>query len=135
MVANKQHEFLALPGKTRFNMDPPTSSPASYIRAAPAALVNTRVRPFIWEARGILQVITAVETSVYLLCILAILSFVKWSIVVSDPFIPGAILFSLSMFLFIGLTIPFPGAIIRYKAIPELILLAALLPAVRIRKN
>jgi hypothetical protein len=134
MVANKQHEFLSLPGKTRFNMKPLTSSPVSYFRAAPAAMVNTLMRPFIWEARGILQLITALETTIFLLCILAILFFVEWRVVTTDPWMSGGMLFSLSLFLFIGLTIPFPGAIIRYKAIPELIMLTSLLPGTRIKK-
>ena len=99
------------------------------------AMVNTLVRPFIWEANGFLQVITALETTIFLLSILCIVYFADWKAVVSDPWISGAILFSLSLFLFIGLTIPFPGAIIRYKAIPELLLLLGLLPATRIIKN
>jgi hypothetical protein len=135
MIANKQRDFIDLPGKTRFDIMPLTSSPASYIKAAPMAIVNTLARPFIWEARGFLQMVTALETTIFLLSILCIAYFVDWKTVGSDPWILGGILFSLSLFLFIGLTIPFPGAIIRYKAIPQLFLLLSLLPATRIRKN
>ena len=127
---------MQLPGKTRFAMEPLQPGLFHFLKAAPSAMVNTLVRPFIWEAQGPLQLITAMETSIYLVIIICLLFYVEWKKLAIDPWITGAILFSLSLFLFIGLTIPFPGAIIRYKAIPELLLLTNLLIlAKRIKRN
>jgi hypothetical protein len=136
LVADKQQDFMELPGKTRFEMTPLQPELSDFVRAAPSAMVNTLFRPFIWEARGMLQVITAIETSVYLVIIIGLLFLIQWKKLTSDNWVSGSLLFTLSLFLFIGLTIPFPGAIIRYKAIPELLLLINLLIlARRIKRN
>ena len=129
IVVNKQHDFMNLPGKTRFAMEPLTPDFPSFLKGIPAAVENTFFRPYVWEAKGMLQVVTALETAAYLLFIIFMMPFISWQAFNKDPWLAGALLFSLSIFIFIGLTIPFPGAIIRYKAIPELLLMVCLLIA------
>jgi hypothetical protein len=136
IVVNKQYEFSQLPGKTRYNIEPLKPELPSFIRAIPSAFRNSFLRPYLWEAKGTLQLLTAVETAAFLLYVFIILPFFQWNRVKTDPWLIGALFFSLSIFLFIGLTIPFPGAIIRYKVIPELLIVACLLASAgRIRNK
>jgi hypothetical protein len=126
IVIQKQEAFMALPGKTRFAMEPLSPHLWSFLKAIPSALVNVLVRPFPWEVHGVLQVITSAETIFFLLFIFLSLPFITYRKLFSDPWTCGIVFFCLSLFLFIGLTIPFPGAIIRYKAIPELLLMVGM---------
>jgi hypothetical protein len=136
LVAKKQEAFMALPGKTRFAMTPLTDDAGSFLKAIPSALANTLIRPVPWESKGLLQLVTSMETICYLGFILISLVFIDYRLVILNRWICGIIFFSLTLFIFIGLTIPFPGAIIRYKVIPELMLGCVMLVSYRqIKKN
>jgi hypothetical protein len=60
--------------------------------------------------------------------LLVLLAIIKKDIHVKQTLQKPLILFclaiSLTLYIFIGYVIPFPGAIVRYKAIPELLLLS-----------
>ncbi|WP_133055371.1 hypothetical protein [Niastella koreensis] len=125
VIADRQQSFLKLHG-TRFQLDSLKPSVTSFARVLPQALSHTFVRPTLWEAKGALQLMTAVEIIVcWLLVLLAI---IKRDIHVRQtlqkPFILFCLAISFTLYIFIGYVIPFPGAIVRYKAIPELLLLA-----------
>ncbi|AXY75172.1 hypothetical protein D3H65_14810 [Paraflavitalea soli] len=128
VVIERQQEFLALKGNTRFALTPLEPGPGSFIKVLPQAVSNTFLRPFLWEARGMLQVMAAVE--LLLFWGLAVLVLVRGkkgnSSEQSRSLIWVMLCFSLSLYLFIGYVTPFPGAIVRYKIIPELLLLALL---------
>ena len=125
VIVERQQSFLKLHG-TRFQLDSLEPSVTSFARILPQALSHTFVRPTIWEAKGALQLMTAVDIIVCWL--LALLAIIKRDIHVKQtlqkPFIMFCLAISLTLYIFIGYVIPFPGAIVRYKAIPELILLA-----------
>jgi hypothetical protein len=59
---------------------------------------------------------------------MVIISIIKkdiyWKDLLCKPLILFSLSFGITLYIFIGYTIPFPGAIVRYKAIPELLLLA-----------
>lgn len=125
VIAQRQQDFLALKG-TRFPLDTLQPTVVSFARVLPQALSHTFVRPFIWEAQGALQLMTAAAIMIFwlLLIICIIKKEIHWRILLYNPLILFSLGFGITLYIFIGYTIPFPGAIVRYKAIPELLLLA-----------
>lgn len=124
MIVQRQQEFMALQG-TRFPLDSLQPSIASFARVLPQAVSHTFIRPYIWEAKGLLQLMTAVEIIVcWLLVLLAIIKKeMYWKSYFQKPLFVFSLFFGIILYIFIGYIIPFPGAIVRYKAIPELLLL------------
>jgi hypothetical protein len=124
IIVNRQQAFMALQG-TRFPLDSLQPSVTGFARVLPQALSHTFVRPYIWEAKGALQLMTAVEIIVcWLLVITAIIKkVIHWKKMLTSPLLLFSMSFGITLYIFIGFTIPFPGAIVRYKAIPELLLL------------
>jgi hypothetical protein len=124
VIVNRQQAFMALQG-TRFPLDSLQPSVTGFARVLPQALSHTFVRPYIWEAKGALQLMTAVEIIVcWLLVITAIIKKeIHWKKTLTSPLLLFSMSFGITLYIFIGFTIPFPGAIVRYKAIPELLLL------------
>lgn len=124
VIVNRQQAYMALQG-TRFPLDSLQPSITGFARVLPQALSHTFVRPYIWEAKGALQLMTAVEIIVcWLLVITAMVKKeIHWKKTLTSPLLLFSLSFGITLYIFIGFTIPFPGAIVRYKAIPELLLL------------
>jgi hypothetical protein len=118
-VVKKQQEFMALKGNTVFNLNPLDSSIWSFLSTLPQAFLNTFFRPYPWEARGLLQIAASAEIVffwvVFLMSIKNILSTNR------EALCWFVFLFAVCAYLLIGFTVPFPGAIVRYKVIPELL--------------
>lgn len=125
VIVHRQQAFMQLQG-TRFPLDTLQPTIASFTRVLPQAVSHTFIRPYIWEAKGPLQLMTAAAIMVFwLLVLLAIIKKeIQWKNLLSKPLILFSLSFGITLYIFIGYTIPFPGAIVRYKAIPELLLLA-----------
>jgi hypothetical protein len=125
VIAQRQHDFMELKG-TRFQLDTLQPTLGSFMRVLPQALSHTFVRPYIWEAQGALQLMTSAAIIIFWLMV--IISIIKkdiyWKDLLCKPLILFSLSFGITLYIFIGYTIPFPGAIVRYKAIPELLLLA-----------
>lgn len=134
VVVKKQQRYLSLKGNTRFALDSLRPDVGSFVTTAPQAINNTVVRPVPWEAKGMLQLISSLE-NIFMLTLLVFFLFrkeQKWTKRWSDPALMSMLFFAISLYVFIGLTVPFPGAIVRYKTIPELILLTLLLVAIKL---
>lgn len=125
VIAHRQQAFMALQG-TRFPLDTLQPTLLSFTRVLPQALSHTFVRPYIWEAQGALQLMTAAAIIIFwgLAIICIIKKEIHWKAMLCKPLILFSLGFGITLYIFIGYTIPFPGAIVRYKAIPELLLLA-----------
>lgn len=124
MIAERQQEFMQLQG-TRFHLDTLQPTVAGFAQVLPQAAANTFLRPYVWEAKGPLQIMTALEVLCFWLLMLA--PFVRkdktWKDLPALPLAWCCLFFGISLYLFIGYTVPFPGAIVRYKALGELLLL------------
>ena len=99
---------------------------------------NTFLRPFPWEAKGALQLLAAAENIFILTLLIWLLLTIKNDYkILNRPFVWMLLFFSFSLYLFVGYTVPFPGAIIRYRIIPELLLLLLIFTHLphRIKKN
>jgi len=124
-VVQRQHDFLELHGNTRFRLTPLEPTAGSFIKVLPEAVCNVFVRPFVWEASGLLQIMAGGGVLFFwLLLVLAVWHRQAWwKALLRKPLILAMLFYGVALYIFIGYTVPFPGAIVRYKAIPELFLL------------
>lgn len=124
-VANRQQEYFKLKGNTRFNLDTLQPSLKSFTAILPQSINNSFLRPYVWEAKGFFQWAASIE--VLLLILLGLLFVFKnepgFAEHFKKPLILFPLLFAITMYIFVGYTIPFPGAIIRYKIPAELLLI------------
>lgn len=120
-VVHRQQEFFQLKGNTIFKLNALEPTAASFLQTLPQALMNTFVRPFVWEAKGALQWLSAFETLfTWMVLAAAIIKSGK-----TNALIWLCLCFGICLYIFIGYTVPFPGAIARYKVIPELLMIIA----------
>lgn len=90
--------------------------PASFVRNAPAAFAIGAFRPLPGDVQNVTSGFAALESTALLLLLgLALyrLRFANWS----EAFLPFCLYFSISCFMIIGYTIPFLGAVVRYRSI------------------
>jgi len=128
VVVQKQHEFMKLKGST-LPLDTLEPGFKSFVTIFPQAAANTLLRPYPWEAKGVLQAMTVLEILIFWIAVVHLLfnHHPDWKKILLKPMLLAFVFFSLSLYFFIGYTVPFPGAIVRYKIIPELLLLCTLL--------
>ena len=124
IIAEKQNEFANLKG-TKFRLDKLDGSPASYLKVLPQAAGNTFIRPVPWEAKGLLQLMASAEVVVFWIIVIASVIYRHrfWKVRLNQPVIFMLLVLGIATYLYIGFIVPFPGAIVRYKAIPELFFL------------
>ena len=131
IVVNKQHEFLELKGNTVFELNRLEPTVKSFVATLPQAALNTFLRPFPWEAKGILQMAAAIEIVFFWL--VTVLAIRNYSAISAWPLTWFVGFFLVCTYLLIGYTVPFPGAIVRYKIIPELVFFLLLIPTLPIK--
>ncbi len=93
-------------------------SALSLVKMAPAAVIATLYRPFIWESRKPSTLLSSLESLAIMLFTLKVLfslGFGKFFKAVRDPAIMYCIVFSLLFALFVGATTPNFGTLCRYK--------------------
>lgn len=136
IIVNKQQAFFALEGNTRYSLDTLEANPLSFARILPQAVSNTILRPFPWEVKGAFQVLSVLENLVFLIVILLfVINMIRQKILPPPPVFWALLIFAFSIYVLVGYIVPFPGAIVRYKAIPEMILLCLLVPHLPWIKN
>jgi hypothetical protein len=125
-IAQKQASFVVLEG-SRFPLGRLTADPISFLKVLPQAFMNTFLRPLPWEAHGALQLMACGEIIIFWVVI--IVAVIRrphdWRFRLRNPVILFLLTFSITIYLMIGYIVPFPGAIVRYKTIGGLLLLAA----------
>ncbi len=128
-VIKRQQEFFRLHGNTSFKLDSLKPSAASFIKVLPQAFSNTLLRPFIWEAQGPLQLLTALDTVLFwsFFFIAVFIHEKDWKKDFQSPLFLLFIFFGISQIIFIGYIVPFPGAIVRYKSFSELFLFISMI--------
>jgi hypothetical protein len=91
----------------------------SLLKMAPAAIIATFYRPFIWESRKISTLLSSLESMMIMFFTLYVIfkSGLKlfFQSIRKDPTILYCILFSLLFGLFVGATTPNFGSLVRYK--------------------
>ena len=124
-IVSRQQDFALLNGNTRFDLDRLEPTASSFLKVLPQAFSHTFLRPWIWEAKGLLQIAAALEIMAFWACCVLLISLPTawWKERMGKPILLLFVFYGLSQMLLIGYTVPFPGAIIRYKCIPELFLI------------
>ncbi len=109
---------VANPEGSIYTIDVGDFSPASLLRAAPAAIVASYFRPFPWEANGAIAYLTAIESflillfSLYLLFRARIFGIFRYF---RHPFVQFCLIFALIFGFAVGITSFNFGALARYK--------------------
>ena len=94
-------------------------SAISLLKIAPAAIVATLFRPFLWESKKLSTLLSSIESLLLILFTLYVLIKVGLvtivSAIISDPMILFCLLFALLFALFVGATTLNFGTLVRYK--------------------
>ncbi|MEO5999037.1 MAG: hypothetical protein ABIN89_19845 [Chitinophagaceae bacterium] len=122
-LTQRQYEFLSLTAKTRLPLDSLKGTASSYFQVLPQALNHSFLRPYIYESKGMLQLISAADIILFFLFVFFTGIFFKSNRrkVFQNPVILTCVFTAFFAYLIIGYTVPFPGAFVRYKAIFELL--------------
>jgi hypothetical protein len=115
-----QQAFFQLHGNTRYKLDSLQSGPVSFLKILPQAVANSSFRPYPWEGKGLLQSLSSIE-NIFLFAgfLFFVLSYRKKQMI-PDPLLWLFLYYGISQLIAIGYTVPFPGAIVRYRCIPFL---------------
>lgn len=124
-VSEKQHEFLLLKGTSEVKVQPLEPTFRSFISILPSALDMAFLRPHFSEVKNFSYIPAALENVLLLVLIVLSLFFIRRKTFV--PVILFMLFFSLSILLLCGYTIPFSGAIVRYRSFVLPLLITSLL--------
>lgn len=91
------------------------TTPASLIYNTPEALVNTLLRPYVWESRSPLMVLPALENIFVLVLIILLVMSIRPIKQINFNLMLFCLLYAFSLHLVVGITTPVLGAIARYK--------------------
>lgn len=124
-LAEKQHQFLTLEANTVLPLTPLKPTIKSYAEVLPQAVNHVFLRPYITEIKSPFHLMAFGEM---ILIITIILLAVLWGgkhmlRQLLQPFCLFLIMVSLGGLLITGYTVPFTGAIVRYKALYIVLLL------------
>jgi hypothetical protein len=121
-----QRKFFLLHGNTRYGLDSLEPGPVSIFKVLPQAFANSTLRPFPWEGKNLLQSVSSVEVLLLFAGLIFFLLDPRRREQVSHPIYWFFLYYGICQFITIGYTVPFPGAIVRYRTIPFLFLLVFL---------
>jgi hypothetical protein len=102
---------------------PELSNGLSLLKNIPNALLNTTLRPFLWESNSAFILMSFAENTLLLVFITICLIFSKKMSISQKNVFYFCFIFTFTLFVLIGLTTPTFGAIVRYK-IPGLLLIS-----------
>ena len=125
-IAAKQADFFSLPGKTLYFLPALDGHMGTLFKALPFAVLNAIARPFFFDARGLFQMASSIDTLLMWVVIIFVLVRTRFQF---NEFELLWLLGALACVIVIGLIVPFPGAIIRYRAIPALLIVTTLATA------
>ena len=132
-MAERQGSFLDLKGNSFMPIDPLNQNFSSYANTFFTSLNHTFVRPYLSEGKSPLLLFAACETIfVWLLLLVALLNRRSLALLIKDPIINLLFFTALINYILIGYTVPFAGAIVRYRVIFEVFILIPLLIAIDI---
>lgn len=120
-----QQLFLAESGGSDFATTVLSPNVGSLLMALPNAFINVVIRPFIWDCKGFLQYISAVESMG--VGAFALFAFWKRKAVTSgQPLMYAFTFYAISNILFIGLLVSNSGTIMRYRSVALFLLVLVL---------
>ncbi len=139
-IIDKRNEFtsLALQENAGSLIDAQilSSDCNSTISVLPTALINSILRPFIWEKNNAFQYLFAFENFAFIVLLLY-LTIRYFRLPKKEKLLPAVffLTFSLINYLVIGFTVPVMGAIVHYRVIASPFLLIGLLFFISLKKK
>ena len=115
-VVEKQQAFMKLSGSSFVETTELKPNAFSFLVNIPEAINLSLLRPFPSDVKHLLSMAAAVEINLLILLFL-IFIFYHTNLTFSKPFIYFCVFFSLSVFITIGYTVNFLGAIVRYRSV------------------
>jgi hypothetical protein len=122
-LQHTQEKFFLLHGNTRYALDSLEPGPVSFLKILPQAFANSTLRPFPWEGKNLLQSVSAAETLFMLAGLLFFFLSAGHRREITHPLYWLFLYYGISQLLTIGYTVPFPGAIVRYRSIAYLFMI------------
>ena len=127
-MAERQHKFLQLKGNSFLEIGPLSDNVSSYIKDLPAAVNHSFLRPYIIEGKSPLLLVAALENLLMIVILtIALINCRSLSNILTQPIWLLLISFAIINYLMIGYTVPFFGAIIRYRILFEVLIMIPLL--------
>jgi hypothetical protein len=123
-----QESFFLLKGNTRYRLDSLKPGPLSVLKILPQAVANSILRPYPWEGKSLLQSVSSVEVIFIITGLFFFMVSPKRKQQISHPLYWLFLFYGISQLICIGYTVPFPGAIVRYRS-PSFLLLILFLYA------
>ncbi|MBS1747401.1 MAG: hypothetical protein JST21_14630 [Bacteroidetes bacterium] len=128
-MAERQQAFLELKGGSYLPIDTLQGNLISYYKILPAALNHVFVRPYMREAGNLLYLFSFLNSILFFVIMMRI--FIKPEKdclkIFNTPFILSLLTIALLNYIIIGYTVPFLGAIVRYKASFEIFFILSFL--------
>jgi hypothetical protein len=128
-ISDRQQDFFRLKGGSEVPLDSLGTSLTDYIKILPQAANHVFIRPYPGEESSLLYKFSMLES--WGLVIMFLLSVIYPASdlrrIISIPMVLAIIFYGLSNYLLIGYTIPFLGAIVRYRIIFETLFLAVII--------
>lgn len=120
-LRHTQEDFFRLHGNTRYNLDTLNPGPAAFLKIMPQAIANSAFRPYPWEGKNLLQSFSSIDVIFLFAGLIYFLVSPKRKEQVNHPLYWFFIFYGVSQLILIGITVPFPGAIVRYRSISFLL--------------
>jgi hypothetical protein len=134
-VVRRKAEFATLiGGKTDIKMNELQPTILSFVSNFPQAINHSFFRPYLWEFRQPAIMLTAIELLMYQLNLLLFIFYRKKQDTTIHAFNIFGLALVFNMMLIIGYTIPNVGAIVRYRSIFWIFIIAPLLCNINWRK-
>jgi hypothetical protein len=118
-IVTKHNEFLSLDGNTKFKTPQLESNTKSIISYFPFALQASLFRPFILNTKSKAEFCISIENYFFIIILIFSIVFAakKNSEILNNPIILTCFVISFFLLLFIGYTVCFDAAIIRYRSV------------------
>lgn len=121
-VQDTQQSFMGIAGlaESSFSLGVEfDGTPGGLVKIAPAGIVASLYRPYLWESKGITSMLSAIESLAVMLFTLYVLlragPVTFFGGIIKDPMIMYCLLFALVFALFVGVTTLNFGTLVRYK--------------------
>jgi len=128
-LIHAQQGFLVLKGNTRYGLDSLHAGPVSFIKVLPQATANSIFRPYPWEGKALLQSLSSIESIFLIAAFLFFILSGQTKNKAGSALLWLFLFYAIPQLIAIGYTVPFPGAIVRYRSIPFLFLFLFLFSA------
>lgn len=128
-MAERQQAFMQLSGNSYLPTNQLKGNVFSYLEIFLQPLNHVFIRPYFTEAKGILYIFSFIEIIFFFLLLFRIIfkPSEQFKRIINDPLILSFIMIAFLNYIIIGYTVPFLGAIVRYKASFEIFFLLAFL--------